>query len=162
MFLWIFLAFDAFGFQDFLETKTRDRHFAAGGAAEGQELDPRIRRDQVSMRFSRNAAHAMRQQSSNEIKSPDNPMLGWERCEVHRTVPGWTAAGLGGVQQGAGGRDASRLRGARAFGLVSHCEEMAAKAGHTPDLSNQHSSPSPLWQSGLSGVRDVSRTQPQM
>ncbi|CAJ1444439.1 unnamed protein product [Effrenium voratum] len=29
--------------QDFLETKTRDRHFAAGGAAEGQELDPRIR-----------------------------------------------------------------------------------------------------------------------
>eukprot|EP00930_Biecheleria_cincta_P070289 TRINITY_DN57930_c0_g1_i1.p1 TRINITY_DN57930_c0_g1~~TRINITY_DN57930_c0_g1_i1.p1 ORF type:complete len:498 (+),score=116.82 TRINITY_DN57930_c0_g1_i1:105-1598(+) len=29
--------------QGFVETKTRDRHFAAGGAAEGQELDMRIR-----------------------------------------------------------------------------------------------------------------------
>eukprot|EP00434_Breviolum_minutum_P035186 symbB.v1.2.031140.t1/scaffold3582.1/size53800/3 len=29
--------------QEFQETKTRDRHFAAGGAAEGQDVDPRIR-----------------------------------------------------------------------------------------------------------------------
>ena len=29
--------------EDFTATKTRDRHFASGGAAEGGALDPRIR-----------------------------------------------------------------------------------------------------------------------